>query len=91
MTVSFSLIFTTKPRLFAGMRTRSWDALVGCLRSHNSWRIWIRVVSGSGIGNAGVSVKLNRCRAFLVTGSSKNTTTLVLLTLMDILFFSAHC
>jgi hypothetical protein len=91
MAVSFSLTFTTKPRLCAGIRTHSWIAQVVCLRSRNSWRIWIRVASGSGIGNAGVSLKLNRCRALLVTESSKNTTIFVLLTLMDILFFSAHC
>jgi hypothetical protein len=90
MAVSFSLTFTTKPRLCAGIGTLSLIALVVCLRSHNSWRIWIRVASGSEIGNAGVSVKLNRCRAFFVTESSKNTTIFVLLTLMDILFFSAH-
>jgi hypothetical protein len=78
-------------RLCAGIRTRSLIALVVCLCSHNSCRICIRVASGSGIGNAGVSVKLNRGRAFLVTESSKNTTIFVLLTWMDILFFSAHC
>jgi hypothetical protein len=91
MAVSFSLTFTTKPRLLAGIRTLSLITLVVCLRSNTSWRIWIRVASGSEVGNAGVSVKLNRCRAFLVAESSRNTTIFVLLTLMDILFFSAHC
>ena len=65
---SFPSVSPTNPRLFTRILKLSCATLVASLRNLSSLHTLIPVFTGSGVGNAGASVKLNRDVASEVAG-----------------------